>query len=174
MDLPTSKLIRPCRLVWRCSNKAVSLSFDRHWSGSLTGRFQTCRANGLLQWLPTDGSWHQSGLRKSGCGVANSSLHGLLKSPIFKTCLYQHCYISKTETRTGPCELHIISIIIHIWSFLYRFNWPDCRIESCAGRVILSNTWERRSHTFSRFALKWVGSCFKIVIFFDTLSHLFC
>jgi len=45
------------------------------------------------------------------------------------------CYISKTETRTDLCEVHIISIIIPIWFLLYSLNQPDCRIESCAERV---------------------------------------
>jgi len=32
MDLPISKLIRPYRLAWYSSNKAVSLSLNWHWS----------------------------------------------------------------------------------------------------------------------------------------------
>ena len=47
MDPPTSKLIRPYRLAWRGSNKAVTLSLNQHWSGSLTGTFQVCHANGV-------------------------------------------------------------------------------------------------------------------------------
>ena len=34
MDLPIWKLIRPYRLAWRGSNKAVTLSLNWHWSGS--------------------------------------------------------------------------------------------------------------------------------------------
>jgi len=45
------------------------------------------------------------------------------------------CYISKTETRTDICEVHIISIIIPIWFILYSLNQPDCRMELCAERV---------------------------------------
>jgi len=36
-------------------------------------------------------------------------------------------YISKTETRTDICEIHIISITIPIWFLLYSFNQTDCR-----------------------------------------------
>ena len=46
MDLPISRLIRPYCLAWRGSNKAVTLSLNWHWSGSLTDRYQVCRANG--------------------------------------------------------------------------------------------------------------------------------
>jgi len=35
MDLRISKLIRPHRLAWRGSNKAVALSLNQHWSSSL-------------------------------------------------------------------------------------------------------------------------------------------
>ena len=35
------------------------------------------------------------------------------------------CYISKTETRTDLCEVHIISIIIPIRFFLYSLNQHD-------------------------------------------------
>jgi len=37
----------PYCLAWCSSNKAVSLSFDWHRSGSPMGRFQVCRANGV-------------------------------------------------------------------------------------------------------------------------------
>jgi len=55
MDLPISKLIRPYRLAWRSSNKAVSLSLSWHWSGSPTDRLQVCHANGwgFASWLGT-------------------------------------------------------------------------------------------------------------------------
>jgi len=46
MHLPVSKLIQPYRLAQCSSNKAVSLSLNRHGSGSLTDRFQVCHANG--------------------------------------------------------------------------------------------------------------------------------
>ena len=46
MDLPISKLIRPYRLAWHSSNKAVTLSLNWRWSGSQTDRFQVCHANG--------------------------------------------------------------------------------------------------------------------------------
>jgi len=55
------------------------------------------------------------------------------------------CYISKTETRTDLCEVHIISVIIRIWFLLYSLNQPDCRIETCAERV---NTRGLRVPTF--------------------------
>jgi len=45
------------------------------------------------------------------------------------------CYISKTETRTDLCEVHIISVVIPIWFLLHSLNQRDCRIESCADRV---------------------------------------
>ena len=53
MDLLISKLIRPYRLTWRSSNKAVTFSLNWHWSGSLTDRFQVCCANcwGFTSWL---------------------------------------------------------------------------------------------------------------------------
>jgi len=53
MDLPISKLIRSYRLAWRGSNKVVTLSFNWHWSGSLTDRFQVCYANcwGFTSWF---------------------------------------------------------------------------------------------------------------------------
>jgi len=50
MDLPISKLIWPYRLAWHCSNKAVTLSFDRRRSGNITGRFQWCTGSGY--WSP--------------------------------------------------------------------------------------------------------------------------
>ena len=55
MDLPISKFIRPYHLAWRSSNKAVTLSLNWHWSGSLTDRFQICHANGWVfaSWLRT-------------------------------------------------------------------------------------------------------------------------
>jgi len=69
----------------------------------------------LIQQFPTGGSQPQSGLWRSGCGLADSSLNSLLKSQIFRT-LYMNIlfYISKTETRTDICEIHIISITIPI------------------------------------------------------------
>jgi len=53
MDLPISKLIRPYCLDWHSPNKAVTLSLNWHWSGSLTERFRVCHANawGLASWL---------------------------------------------------------------------------------------------------------------------------
>jgi len=89
----------------------------------------------LMQWFPTGGSQPQSGSRRSFCGVANSSLNSLLKSRIFELRISTSCYISKTETRTDLCEVHIISIIIPIWFLLYSLNQPDCRIESWTERV---------------------------------------
>jgi len=46
MDLLVSKLIRPSCLAWRGLNKAVSLSFNCHRSGSLPDRFQVYHVNG--------------------------------------------------------------------------------------------------------------------------------
>jgi len=46
MDLLVSKLIRPYRLAWSGSNKAVSLSFNWRRSDSLRDRFQVYHVNG--------------------------------------------------------------------------------------------------------------------------------
>jgi len=43
--------------------------------------------------------------------------------------------ISTTETRTYDFEDNIIYIIIPIWFLPCSFDRPDCRIDSCAGRV---------------------------------------
>ena len=61
--------------------------------------------------------------------------------------MWTFCYISKTETRTDLCEVHIISIIIPIWFILYSFNQPDCRMELCAEQV---NPRRLRAHAFAR------------------------
>jgi len=63
----------------------------------------------------------QSGSRR---GVVNNSFNSLLKAQIFRTAhINILCFISKTETRTDFCEVHIISIIISIWFLLYQ-GWP--------------------------------------------------
>ena len=68
--------------------------------------------------------------------VAKSSLNSLLKFQNFVTAHIDIVYyISKTEMRSDLCEVHMIYIIIPIWFLLYSFNRPDCRIDSCAGRV---------------------------------------
>jgi len=46
MDLLISKLVSPYRLAWHSLNKAVSLSLQRCWPGSVTDTFQVCHANG--------------------------------------------------------------------------------------------------------------------------------
>jgi len=94
-----------------------------------------CLCIHLEQWFPTGGSRPQSGSRWSFCGDANSSLNSLLKSRNFELRVSTFCYISKTETRTDLCEVHIISIIIPILFLLHSLNQPDCKIESYAERV---------------------------------------
>ena len=56
-------------------------------------------------------------------------------------CISTFCYISKTETRTGLCEVHIISIIIPILFLLHSLNQPECRIESYAERINPCGLW---------------------------------
>jgi len=117
-----TSLPRPCDVIVMCEEfssaivAVLSLPEWRSASGS-SDIFTDC----LAQWFPTGGSQPQSGRCNS-----------LLKSEFFVAAhIDSVCYISKTETLSDLCEVHITSIIIPIWFLLYSFNWPDCRKESC-------------------------------------------
>jgi len=82
MDLLVSKLIQPSCLTWCGSHKAVSLSFNRHWSASLRGRFQVYHVNGsgFTSWLSTL-RFRDNCLHVSICGTTSfffSKLYKLL------------------------------------------------------------------------------------------------
>jgi len=109
----------------------------------------------LDQWFPTGGLRSQSGLWRSGCRVTNNSLNSLLKAQIFRNAhINILCYISKTETQTDFCEVHVISIIIPIW--LANQSGTTRHISYCItakSHIIQMGTWNTtqalpRSHTY--------------------------
>jgi len=73
VDLPVSKLIQPSHLTWCSSNKAVSLSFNRHRSGSLWDTFQVYHVNSsrFASWLGAK-CFRNDCLHVSICGTSFS------------------------------------------------------------------------------------------------------
>jgi len=79
--------------------------------------------NKFLIELRIDQRFPTGGSRKNGCVVANSSLNVIWSLECLELRASTFCYISKTETRTDICEVHIISIVTPI-DFSYTV-WVD-------------------------------------------------